>query len=144
LILWKEVTVVGVVEPRTLGFTVTSTTVDPAGAALDVDALLECARECTARADSCFGTADFSDLARCSGAALDCADLCQTVVWAVSRSTAQNSALTRVLLQACAAACRACPPACATHTGRHGQRRSCDRACARAEQACHDLLVMLT
>ena len=135
---------VAVVEPRALGFTVTSPTVDPAGATLGVDALIECARECTARADSCFGRTDFPDLAQCSGAAMDCADLCQTVVWAVSRSTAQNTALTRALLHACAAACRACPPACATHTGRHGQRRSCDRACARAEQACHDLLDMLT
>jgi len=144
VVLARGVTVVGVVEPRALGFTVTLPTADPAGAALGVDALIECARECMARADSCSGRADFSDLAQCSTAAMDCADLCQTVVWAVSRSTARNTALTRVLLRACAAACRACPPACATHTGRHGQRRSCDRACARAEQACHDLLVMLT
>ena len=135
---------VGVVEPRTLGSTATLPTADPAGAALGVDALIDCARECTARADSCLGRADFSDLAQCSTAALDCADLCQTVIWAVSRSTARNSALTRALLHACAAACRDCPAACAAHTGRHGQRRSCDRACARAERACHDLLDMLT
>jgi hypothetical protein len=134
--------VVVVVEPGKLGYTPTPRS---AADAVGVDALIECARECAARAESCLGGVDFPNLAACGSAALDCADLCQTVVWAVSRSNmGRTTALARSLLLACAAACRACLTACETHAGRHGHRRSGDRACRRAEQACNELLDMLT
>ena len=134
-----------VVEPGRLGFAATPrSAADPVSATVGMDALVECARECTARAESCFDQVDFPDLATCGTAALDCADLCQTVVWAVSRSNSRTTTLARSLVLACAAACRACVAACETHAGRHGHRRSCDRACRRAEQACNELLDMLT
>jgi hypothetical protein len=137
--------VVVVVEPGRLGFAPTSrSAADAVSATVGMDALVECARECTARAESCFERVDFPDLAACGSAALDCADLCQTVVWAVSRSNSRTTTLARSLVLACAAACRACVAACETHAGRHGHRRSCDRACRRAEQACNELLDMLT
>jgi hypothetical protein len=132
--------VVVVVEPGKLGYTPTPRS---AADAVGVDALIECARECAARAESCLGGVDFPNLAACGSAALDCADLCQTVVWAVSRSNSRTTALARSLVLACAAACRACVAACETHAGRHEHRRSCDRACGRAEQACYELLDML-
>lgn len=134
-----------VVEPGRLGFAPTPrSAADEVSATVGTDALVECARECTARAESCFDRADFPDLAACGSAALDCADLCQTVVWAVSRSNSEAPALARSLVLACAAACRVCVAACETHAGRHGHRRSCDRACRRAEQACNELLDLLT
>ena len=134
-----------VVEPGRLGFAPTPRSVaDEVSATVGTDALVECARECMARVESCFDRMDFPDLAACGSAALDCADLCQTVVWAVSRSNSRTTALARSLVLACAAACRVCVAACETHAGRHRHRRSCDRACRRAEQACDELLDMLS
>src|SRR4051794_15538405 len=73
---------------------------EPFGAC--VDALVDCARQCLARADSCLAQDGYQDLAGCSGAALRCADICQATAWAVTRDTGKHTALARVMLDACA------------------------------------------
>jgi hypothetical protein len=109
--------------------------------AVCVQALTECAGECTARADSCLDSSDFADLVDCCGAALRCADICHTTIWAVSRYTHQHASLHRALLLACITACRDAREQCTNHVNRHSRRRSCAQASRRAEQACLELLL---
>ncbi len=117
---------------------------DFARVAATIEACRECLRHCTARAESCLEQAEFGGLARCATAALDCADICQTIIWALSRYDQQDSGLLRNLLQACAAACRTCQGVCnSLHVDLHQHRRACDRAAERCEQACNHLLLAL-
>jgi hypothetical protein len=113
---------------------------EPSGAW--VDALVACARQCMARADSCLAQDRYQDLAECIAAALRCADICQATAWAVTRDTG-NTALTRAMLDACAMACRETSDQCTGHANRHQHRRACAQACRRAEQACDELRVII-
>ena len=133
----REELVMTIVGPRARG-------VFPAPVAEDdlvgawVDALVDCARECMARADACLAKDGFQDLADCIASALRCADICQATAWAVIRDTG-NTALARAMLEACARACRAAIDQCTGHANRHQHRRHCAQARRRAEQACHEL-----
>ena len=133
-----------IVGPHTRGvFAATPTTADPDPITISVEALMDCARHCTARAESCLTQHTYPDLADCSAAALRCADICQATAWAVTRNTGNHTALNRAMLHACAQACRETTEHCTDHATRHQHRRPCAQACNRAEQACHDLLKLL-
>jgi hypothetical protein len=130
-----------IVGPRTRGvFAVPPSPVgvDPIGGC--VEALMDCARQCTAGADSCLAQDSYPALADCSAAALECADICRATAWAVTRHTGNPSGLNRALLRACVTACRKATLSCTGHDTHH---RSYTQACRLAEEACQDLLPLL-
>jgi hypothetical protein len=133
-----------IVGPHTKGvFAAAPATADRDPITLSVEALMDCARQCTARADSCLTQHSYPDVADCSAAALRCADICQATAWAVTRNTGNHTALNRAMLHACAKACRDTTDHCTNHVTRHQHHRTYDQACHLAEQACHDLLLLL-
>lgn len=119
----------------------------PRGAAVEagpliafIEACLDCAQSCTARADACVGEADPPPLVRCIRTCLDCADLCAATGRVLSRRTDIDPALARAVLQASARACQTCGEECCRHADHHEHCRVCAEACRRCEAACAALL----
>ncbi|OLB80734.1 MAG: four-helix bundle copper-binding protein [Actinobacteria bacterium 13_2_20CM_2_71_6] len=117
---------------------------------IDRDALVLCVQEClnctqasTACADACLADLGRVDLARCTSAALDCADLTGVTVRMVTRQTGYDAELLRAVLQACIEACRACYDECRKHALEHEHCRVCGEACQRCAKACREFLTTI-
>lgn len=108
-----------------------------------IEACFECAQACTACADACLGEDQVAQLARCIGANLDCADVCDVTGRVLSRHTGSDPNVTRAMLTTCAAVCRSCGDECDRHAGMHEHCRVCRDSCRRCEQACNELLAAL-
>lgn len=105
-----------------------------------IQACVECAQACVACADACLAEPAGADLVRCITTDLNCADLCDTTGRVLTRQTAADQTLIIAVLQACAAACAGCGAECESHSDAHVHCRLCAGACRRCEQACRDLL----
>ncbi len=101
---------------------------------------LACAQACTACADACLSEDRVAELRKCIRTDMDCADICQTTAWVLSRHTGYDANITRAQLEACVIACMACAEECEQHAGMHEHCLVCAEACRRCAQACRDLL----
>ncbi|MDP8970757.1 MAG: four-helix bundle copper-binding protein [Actinomycetota bacterium] len=109
-----------------------------------IAAAFDCAQACSACADACLAEDTVTELRRCIGLDLDCADVCAATGQVLSRQTGYDANLTRAVLQACAQACRSCGDECARHAQRGMAHCSvCADACRRCEDACNRLLAGL-
>jgi uncharacterized membrane protein len=110
---------------------------------LCVQECLNCGQTCTACADACLAEPDRSELARCVGTALVCADIVDVTSRTVMRTSARDDAVLRSLLPTCVEACRACYEECRRHALDHEHCRVCADACHRCAHACRNLLASL-
>ena len=109
-----------------------------------IDAISDCAQACIADTDADLGEQDVTEMARCIRLCLDCIDVCTATAGVLSRQTAYDPVVTRPLLEACIAICRSCGDECERHARHHAHCRICAEACRRCEQACRDLLHILS
>lgn len=77
---------------------------------------------------------------RCIRTDLDCADVCATTGYLLSRQTEADSTLVRAQVEACETACRICAEECEQHADMHDHCRICAEACRTCEQSCRKLL----
>ncbi|MFI7446121.1 four-helix bundle copper-binding protein [Nonomuraea sp. NPDC049714] len=112
--------------------------------AATVGALIDCAQACTACADACLSEGDVDDLRKCIRTNLDCADICDTTARVLSRHTGYDANISRAQLQACVQACASCAEECGRHARAHEHCRVCADQCRACEQACRDLLAVMS
>ncbi|MGN9780939.1 four-helix bundle copper-binding protein [Nonomuraea sp. ZG12] len=112
--------------------------------AATVGALIDCAQACTACADACLSEGDVDDLRKCIRTNLDCADICDTTARVLSRHTGYDANISRAQLQACVQACVSCAEECGRHSRTHEHCRVCADQCRACEQACRDLLAVMS
>jgi hypothetical protein len=112
--------------------------------AATVGALIDCAQACTACADACLSEADVENLRKCIRTNLDCADICDTTARVLSRHTGYDANISRAQLQACVQACVSCAEECGRHASMHEHCRVCADQCRACEQACRDLLAVMS
>lgn len=112
--------------------------------AATVGALIDCAQTCTACADACLSEGDVDDLRKCIRTNLDCADICDTTARVLSRHTGYDANISRAQLQACVQACASCAEECGRHARMHEHCRVCADQCRACEQACRDLLAVMS
>jgi hypothetical protein len=112
--------------------------------AATVGALIDCAQACTACADACLSEGDVDDLRKCIRTNLDCADICDTTARVLSRHTGYDANISRAQLQACVQACASCAEECGRHARTHEHCRVCADQCRACEQACRDLLAVMS
>ena len=105
-----------------------------------VQECLNCAQACTSCADACSADPSAAHLARCVGAALNCADIATAGVRVLSRPTPYDSELTKATLRVLIEACRACYDECRKHAPENEACRVCADASVRCAQACRHLL----
>jgi hypothetical protein len=104
---------------------------------------LNCAQACTSCADACAADAAAVHLARCAGAALNCADIAIAVVRVLSRPTPYDSQVTAATVRALIEASRAAYDECRKHALDNEACRICAEACRRCAHACRHLLRLL-
>jgi Domain of Unknown Function (DUF326) len=95
-------------------------------------------------ADACLADPTGSEVARCAGAALRCADIVSATARTLAWQIADDTPVTRAVLQSCVEVCRACYDECRRHALSHEYCRVCAEACRRCAKACHALLATLT
>jgi hypothetical protein len=109
-----------------------------------IEETFACAQACTVCADACLAEDDVSELRRCIGLNLDCADVCETTARVLSRATSSDLELTRSVLLACVQACRSCGAECKRHAEHHEHCRVCAESCRRCEEVCEETVAALT
>ena len=112
--------------------------------AATIDALSDCIQACDADTAADLSEQSVAEMIRCIRLCLDCADVCTATAGVLSRQTAYDPIVTRPLLEACIAICRSCGDECERHARHHAHCRICSEACRRCEQACRDLLHILS
>jgi len=98
-----------------------------------IEALNNCAAECSHCASACLEEQDVKMLTRCIKLDIDCADICRLVASYVARGSEHASHL----LKECAEICEACAEECEKHA-EHGMEhcRVCAEACRTCAEAC--------
>jgi len=109
-----------------------------------IEACYDCAQSCTSCADACLADQSVQELVRCIRLNLDCAEVCNSTGNILSRLTEPDVVLIGKQLQACVEACRVCAEECERHAGMHAHCRLCAEACRRCEQACQQMLQVMT
>jgi hypothetical protein len=94
-------------------------------------------------ADACTADPAAAHLARCAGAALNCADIATAVVRVLSRPTPYDGEVTAATLRALIEACRAAYDECRKHALENEACRICGESCRRCAQSCRHLLRLL-
>ena len=112
--------------------------------AATIDALSDCAQACAADADADLAEPNLVEMVRCIRLCLDCVDVCTATAGVVSRQTAWDGSIARQLLEACVATCKSCGDECERHAPHYAHCRVCGQACRRCEQACRELLAVMT
>lgn len=108
-----------------------------------ITACLACAQACTACSAACLRERELDRLRTCIALDLDCADLCATTAWVLSRNGAHDARLAAGLLEACQQACESCAAECARHADMHEHCRICAEACRACAGACRSVLAAL-
>ncbi|MEV0267906.1 MAG: four-helix bundle copper-binding protein [Hamadaea sp.] len=109
-----------------------------------IDTLTACSEACTACADACLSEPMVAELAKCIRTNLDCADICATTARVLSRHTGYDANISRTLLEACAMACQSCAAECELHADMHEHCRICAQVCRDCENACRQLLSVMS
>lgn len=109
-----------------------------------IDACFECAQVCNACADACLAEPDVQMVIHCIRLNNDCADICTTTGRALLRLTEPDTGVLRAQVQACLSACQACGAECEKHKGHHEHCGVCAENCHRCEQACQQMLSVLS
>ena len=85
---------------------------------------------CTACADACLAEKNVSELTRCIGLNLTCADVCAATAFALSRQATSDDSAVRALVDACVQACASCAAECEHHADMQDAHcRVCAEAC---------------
>ena len=96
-----------------------------------IEALANCAAECSHCATACLDEHDVKMLSRCIKLDIDCAGICMLTASYVARGSEHADHL----LKECAEICEACAQECEKHA--HMEHcRSCAETCRRCAEAC--------
>ncbi len=118
--------------------------VDPGVLVAAIDALNDCVQACTADTDADLSESNVAELARCIRLCLQCTDICAATAGVVSRPAEYDADVTKPLVSACIAICKSCGDECERHAHMHAHCRVCAESCRRCEQACRELLTVLS
>jgi len=102
-----------------------------------IDALLDCARACSAAADVCVAETD-PRLVQAVRMTLDCADVCRAAAQVATRRSGSNATVVVGLLMLAEALSRDCAAECARHADLARACRACAEVCARTEAVCRE------
>jgi hypothetical protein len=120
-----------------------ATRIDPGVLSRCIEDCVSCAQTCTACADACLAEESVTELVRCIGLDLICADVCATTATTLTRQTIFEPQLVRLVVEACLDACQRCGDECEKHADHHEHCRVCAEDCRRCAQACEELLSSL-
>ncbi|MCW3090947.1 MAG: hypothetical protein JWP81_2016 [Ferruginibacter sp.] len=99
-----------------------------------IDALNNCAVECSHCAMACLEEEDVKMLTNCIRLDLDCAEICRTTATLLSRGSEHGNHL----LKECAEVCKKCADECEKH--RHMEHcEVCAEVCYKCAQECMDM-----
>ena len=99
-----------------------------------IDALNDCATECSHCAMACLDEKDVKMLAKCIKLDIDCADICRLTVSLLSRDSEHGLHL----LRECAEVCIACSTECEKHS--HMEHcKKCAAVCRHCAEECSEM-----
>jgi hypothetical protein len=96
-----------------------------------INALNNCAAECSQCAMACLDEEDVNMMRRCIRIDIDCADTCRLTASLLSRESEHGEHL----LKECVEICNACAKECEKHTGMEHCRK-CAEACRHCAEEC--------
>jgi Domain of Unknown Function (DUF326) len=109
-----------------------------------IEACVECGQSCTACADANLAEEDVAGLRRCIRLCLDCADVCDATGRVLSRQTEYDAPATKPQLESCRQACATCGEECERHAEHHAHCTICAAQCRRCQDACDQLLALVS
>jgi hypothetical protein len=109
-----------------------------------IEACVECAQTCTACADASLAEEDVVELRRCIRLCLDCADICDATGRILTRQTDYDATTAKAQLQSCRQACVTCGEECERHAEYHAHCTICAAECRRCQDACNQLLALMS
>jgi Domain of Unknown Function (DUF326) len=105
-----------------------------------IDSCFDCAQSCTACADACLAEETVGHLRHCISLNLNCADVCATTGFVLSRQLRSDDPAVPALIEACVRACASCAEECERHAEMHEHCRLCAEVCRECEERCRELL----